>query len=120
LYGVFNSSLGPVFHEKRLDLKSLKGRTKAEELMHRRNRVACMRVTVYELASCLKGDAGIQICQSGAAMPYLLAPLLAANRLAFAPVIKFALQNSFGIRSAPPHIGVTEPFLVSLFDSLPI
>ena len=47
---------------------------------------------MYELASCLKGAAGSQICQSGAAMPDRLAPLLATNRLASATVIIFSLE----------------------------
>jgi hypothetical protein len=76
----------------------------------------------YELASCLKGAAGSQIhvCQSGAAMPDRLVTLLATNRLAVTTVIMFALQNSLCTRSAPPHTGVTEPFLVPLSDSLPV
>ena len=62
---------------------------------------ACMRCSagldshaclyMYELASCLKGAAGSQICQSGAAMPDRLALLLATNRFASATVIMFAL-----------------------------
>ena len=47
----------------------------------------------YELASCLKGAAGSQIWQSGAAMPDRLALLLATNRFASATVIMFALQK---------------------------
>jgi hypothetical protein len=74
----------------------------------------------YELASCLKGAAGSQIYQSGAAMPDRLAPLLAANRLASATVIMFALQNRTRTKSAPPHTGVTETFLVPPSNSLPV
>jgi hypothetical protein len=74
----------------------------------------------YELASCLKGAAGSQIWQSGAAMPDRLVLLLATNRFASATVIMFALQNSTCTSSRPPHTGVTEPFLISLFDSLPV
>ena len=47
----------------------------------------------YELASYLKGAAGSQIWQSGAAMPDRLALLLATNRFASATVNMFALQN---------------------------
>ena len=62
--------------------------------MQRVNRLACMLVQLYELlASCLEGATGSQICQSGAAMPDRLAPLLATNHLASATVIKFSLQN---------------------------
>jgi hypothetical protein len=74
----------------------------------------------YELANCLKGAAGSQICQSGAAIPGPLAPLLATNRLASATVIMFALQNRTRTKSAPTQTGVTEPFLISLSDSLPV
>ena len=89
---------------------------------------ACMRCSAgldlhawsYELASCLKGAAGSQICQSGVAMPDRLAPLLAANRLASATVIMFVLQNRTHTRSRSSHTGVTEPFLVPLSDSLPV
>ena len=89
---------------------------------------ACMRCSAgldlhacsYELASCLKGAAGSQICQSGAAMPDHLAPVLATNCLASATVIMFALQNRRYTRSRPPHTGVTEPFLVPLSDSVPV
>jgi hypothetical protein len=89
---------------------------------------ACMRCSAgldlhacsYELACCLKGAAGSQICQSGAAMLGRLASLLAANRLASATVIMFALQNRMYTRSAPTHTGVTEPFLIPLFDSLSV
>ena len=89
---------------------------------------ACMRCSVgldlracsYELASCLKGAAGSQICQSGAAMPDRLAPLVATNRFASATVIMFALQNSTCTRSAPTQTGVTEPFLIPLSDSVPV
>ena len=89
---------------------------------------ACMRCSAgldlhawsYELASCLKGAAGSQICQSGAAMPDRLAPLLATNRFASATVIMFAPQNSTCTRSAPTQTSVTEPFLVPLSDSLPV
>jgi hypothetical protein len=64
---------------------------------------ACMRCTtgielhacVYELASYPKGADGSQIYQSGATMPDRLAAMLAANRLASATFIVFALQNSF-------------------------
>ena len=85
---------------------------------------ACMRCSAgldlhacsYELASCLKGAAGSQICQSGAAMPDRLAPLLATNRLA--SVNMFAMQNRMYTSSRPPHTGVTEPFLIPLSDSL--
>ena len=89
---------------------------------------ACMRCSAgldlhacsYELAGCLKGAACSQICQSGAAMPDRMAPLLAINRLASATVIMFALQNRIYTRSVPPHTGVTEPFLTPLSDSLPV
>ena len=89
---------------------------------------ACMPCSVgldlhacsYELASCLKGAAGSQICQSGATMPDRLAPLLAANRLASATVIMFALQNRSCTVSPPPHTGVTQPFLFPLSDSVPV
>jgi hypothetical protein len=74
----------------------------------------------YELVSCLKGAAGSQICQSGAAMPDRLAPVLATNRLGSVTVIMFALQNRMYTSSRPPHTGVTEPFLIPLSDSLPI
>jgi hypothetical protein len=87
---------------------------------------ACMRCSAgldlhacsYELASCLKGAAGSQICQSSAAIPDRLAPLLATNRLASAMVIMFALKNRRCTSSPPPHTGFTEPFLVPLSDSL--
>ena len=75
---------------------------------------------MYALASCLRGAAGSLTCQSGAAMPDSLAPLLATKRLASATVIMFALQNSLWTRSPPPHTGVAEPFLVTLSDSLPV
>jgi hypothetical protein len=89
--------------------------------MQRGTRLACMLVyNVYELASCLKGAAGSQICQSGAAMPGRLAPLLATNHLASATVIMFALQNRIYTSSAPTQIGVTEPFLVPMSDNLPV
>jgi hypothetical protein len=89
---------------------------------------ACMRCSTrldlhacsYELASCLKGASGNQICQSGAAMPDRLAPLLATNHLASATVIMFALQNRMCTRSAPTQTGVTEPFLIPLSDSVPV
>ena len=89
---------------------------------------ACMRCSAgldlhawsYELASCLKGAAGSQIWQSGAAMPDRLALLLATNRFASATVIMFALQRRTYTRSAPTQTGVTEPFLVPLSDSLPV
>ena len=89
---------------------------------------ACMRCSAgldlhawsYELASCLKGAAGSQIWQSGAAMPDRLALLLATNRFASATVIMFALQNRLYTSSAPTQTGVTEPFLVPLSDSLPV
>ena len=89
---------------------------------------ACMRCSAgldlhacsYELASCLKGAAGSQICQSGAAMPHRLAPLLATNRLASATVNMFALQNRTCTVSRRPHTGVTEPFLIPLSDSVPV
>ena len=89
---------------------------------------ACMRciaginlhACVYELASCLEGAAGSQICQSGAAMPDRLVPLLATNCLASATVIMFALQNRTRTRSRSSHTGVTEPFLLPLSDSLPV
>ena len=89
---------------------------------------ACMRCSAgldlhawsYELASCLKGAAGSQICQSGAAMPDRLALLLATNRFASATVIMFALQNRTHTKSAPTQTGVTEPFLITLSDSLPV
>jgi hypothetical protein len=68
----------------------------------------------YELASYLKGAAGSQICQSGAAMPDRLAPLLATNRLASATAILFALQNRRCTKSSSPHTCITEPFLVPL------
>jgi hypothetical protein len=42
----------------------------------------------YELASCLKGVAGSQICHNGATMLDCLAPLLATNHLASAAVIR--------------------------------
>ena len=74
----------------------------------------------YELASCLKGAAGSQICKSGAAMPDRLALLLATNRFASATVIMFALQRRTHTISRPPQTGVTEPFLVPLSDSLPV
>ena len=62
---------------------------------------ACMRCSAgldlhacsYELASCLKGAAGSQIWQSGAAMPDRLSLLLATNRFASATVNMFALQT---------------------------
>jgi hypothetical protein len=75
---------------------------------------------VYELASCLKEAARTQICQSDAAIPDRLAPLLATNRLALATVIMFALQKRRCTSSRPPHTGVTEPFLVPFSDSLPV
>jgi hypothetical protein len=89
---------------------------------------ACMRCSAgrdlhacsYELASCLKGAAGSQICESGATMIDRLALLLATNRFASATVIMFALQNSFCTRSAPTQTGVTEPFLFPLSGSLPV
>ena len=89
---------------------------------------ACMRCSAgldlhawsYELASCLKGAAGSQICQSGAAMPHRLALLLATNCFASATVIMFALQNRLYTKSAPTQTGVTEPFLITLSDSLPV
>ena len=89
---------------------------------------ACMRCSAgldlhawsYELASCLKGAPGSQIWQSGAAMPDRLALLLATNRFASATVIMFAQQNITCTRSRRPHIGVAEPFLVPLSDSLPV
>ena len=89
---------------------------------------ACMRCSArldlhacsYELASCLKGAAGSQICQSGAAMPDRLAPLLATKRLLSATVIMLALQNRPHTRSHPPLSGVTQPFLVPFSDSLPV
>jgi hypothetical protein len=89
---------------------------------------ACMRCITgidlhacsYELASCLKGAAGSQICQSGAAMPDRLALLLATNHFASATVIMFALQNRIYTSSAPTQTGVTEPFLNPLSDSLPV
>jgi hypothetical protein len=59
----------------------------------------------------LKGAAGSQICQSGAAMPDCVAPLMATNRLASVTVIMFALQNRTCTRSAPTQTGVTEPLL---------
>ncbi len=71
----------------------------------------------YELASCLKGVAGSQICQSGAEMPDRLAPLLATNHLASATFNMFALQNRTRTSSQPPHTGVTEPFLIPLSGS---
>jgi hypothetical protein len=74
----------------------------------------------YELASCLKGAAGSQLCQRGAARPDRLAPLLATNRLAPATVIMFAVQNRTCTRSRSSHTRVTEPFLVPLSDSLPV
>ena len=74
----------------------------------------------YELASCLKGAAGSQIWQSGAAMPDRPALLLATTRFALATVIMFALQNRTHTSSPPPHTGVTEPFLIPLSDSLPV
>jgi hypothetical protein len=74
----------------------------------------------YELAIYLKGAPDSQICQSGAAMPDRLAPLLATNHLASATVIIFALQNRARTRSAPPHTSVIEPFLVPLSDNLPV
>ena len=89
---------------------------------------ACMRCSAgldlhacsYELASCLKGAAGSQICQSGTAMPHRLAPLLATNRLASATFNMFALQNRMYTSSAPTQTGVTEPFLIPLSDSAPV
>ena len=89
---------------------------------------ACMRCSAgldlhacsYELDSCLKGAAGSQIWQSGAAMPDRLALLLATDRFASATVIMFALQNRLYTSSPPPHTGVTEPFLFPLSDSLPV
>ena len=89
---------------------------------------ACMRCSAgldlhawsYELASCLKGAAGSQIWQSGAAMPDRLALLLATNRFASATVIMFSLQRRTRTVSRPTQTGVTEPFLVPLFDSLPV
>ena len=74
----------------------------------------------YELASCLEGAAGSQICQSGAAMLDRLAPLLATNRLASATVIMFALQRRTCTSSPLTHTGVTEPFLVPLSDSVSV
>ena len=79
-----------------------------------------LHACVYELASCLEGAAGSKICQSGAAMPDHLAPLLATNHLASATVIMFALQNRARTRSPPPQTGVTQPFLVPLSDSSPV
>jgi hypothetical protein len=90
---------------------------------------ACMRCSAGldlqacsdELASCLKGAAGTQICPSpGAAMPDRLAPLLATNRLASATVIMFAVQKCVCTRSAPTQTGVTESFLFPLSDRLPV
>ena len=46
--------------------------------------------------------------------PDRLAPLLAANHLASAMFIMFALQNTTWTRSRGHHTGVTEPFLVPL------
>jgi hypothetical protein len=59
----------------------------------------------YELASCLKGAIGSQICQSGAAMPDRLAPLLATNRLASATVnMLLTLQSMRAFQTASfPH-----------------
>jgi hypothetical protein len=74
----------------------------------------------YELASCLTGVAGSQICQSGAAMSDCLAPVLATNRLASATAIMFSLQKNTCTRSAPTQIGVTEPFLIPLSDSVSV
>ena len=79
-----------------------------------------LRGCSYELAGCLKGAAGSQICQSGAAMPDHLAPLLATNRLASATIIMFALQRRTYTVSPPPQTGVTEPFLVPLSDSVSV
>ena len=79
-----------------------------------------LHACVYELANCLKGAAGSQICQSGAAMPDRLALLLATNRFASATVIMFALQNRVYTSSRRPQTGVTEPFLIPLSDSLPV
>jgi hypothetical protein len=77
-----------------------------------------LRACSYELVSCLKGAASSQICQSGAAMPDRLAPLLATNHLVSATVNMFALQNRTHTSSPPPHTGVTEPYLIPLCDSL--
>ena len=76
-----------------------------------------LHACVYELASCLEGAAGSQICQSGAAMPDRLAPLLATNRLLLATVIMFALQNRSCTRSRPPHTqgGNQGPFWRPIF-----
>jgi hypothetical protein len=103
---------------------------KSADLPSTRSRIhhACMRCSVgldlhacsYELASCLKGAAGSQICQSGATMPDRLAPLLATNRLVSTTVIMFALQNSTCTRSAPTQTCVTEPFLIPLSDSVSV
>ena len=86
---------------------------------------ACMRciagvdlhACVCELASCLKGAVVSKICQSGAAMPDHVVPLLATNCLASATVIMFSLQNRTHTRSRSSHTGVTEPFLFPLSDS---
>jgi hypothetical protein len=53
-------------------------------------------------------------------MPDRLVPLLATNCLASATVIMFAMHNKTYTRSTPPHTRVTEPFLVSLSDNLPV
>jgi hypothetical protein len=109
---------GYIFFNEKYDLPSTRFR------IHH----ACMRCIArldlhacsYELASCLKGVSGSQICQSGAAMPDRLAPLLATNRLASETFIIFALQNRTHTKSAPTQTGVTEPFLNPLSYSLPV
>jgi hypothetical protein len=103
---------------------------KSADLLSTRSGIyyACMRciggldlhACSYGLASCLKGDAGSQICQSGAAMLDCLAPLLATNRLASATVIMFALQNRRCTSSRSSYIGVTEQFLIPLPDCVSV
>jgi hypothetical protein len=55
-----------------------------------------LHACVCELAIYLKGAVGSQICQSGAAMPDGLVPLLATKRLVSATFIVFALQTVLG------------------------
>ena len=107
---------------KKYDLPSTKFSTRSG-FHHARMRCSAgldLHAWSYELASCLKGAAGSQIWQSGAAMPDRLALLLATNRFASATVIMFALQNRTHTKSAPTQTGVTEPFLITLSDSLPV
>jgi hypothetical protein len=77
-----------------------------------------LHACVCELTNCLNGAVGSQICHSGATMPDRMFPLLAANRLASATALMFSLPNRTRTKCSPPYIGVTEPFLVPVFDSL--